>query len=257
MLAIISDIHGNTEALNAVLTDIAARKIKKIICLGDIIGYGAEPRQCVDIIRSKVTVCLMGNHDFAVLYEPSKFNVGAESACFWTRRQLEEEPDEALRSARFEFIGSLPVTYKMSGEELGLGEMVFLHGSPRRPINEYIFPDDIYNTPSKVQGYFERFGHVCFVGHTHLPGVFVETQDFYSPDELGWTFEINPSRKALINVGSIGQPRDHDNRACYVVLDRNKINFVRVPYDVDKVMKQILSIPDLDSYLGTRLKEGR
>ena len=158
MIAVISDIHSNTEALTAVLDDIAQRGITKIICLGDIVGYGPEPARCLDLVIQRAEVSLMGNHDYAVLYEPNNFNVGAESACFWTRQQLEDEPDKAKRDARWDFLGSLPVKHTMPGEELGLGELMFVHGSPRRPINEYIFPDDVYNNPNKLHGLFTAAG---------------------------------------------------------------------------------------------------
>ncbi|MCK4600893.1 MAG: metallophosphoesterase, partial [Phycisphaerae bacterium] len=145
MLAVISDIHSNTLALTAVLDDIAQRNVDKIFCLGDVLGYGPEPKECLDAVMSKATVTLMGNHDFAVLYEPNKFNIGAENACFWTRQQLEAETQDDARQARWQFLGNLPVKHAMDGKGYQMGELVFVHGSPRRPVNEYIFPDDIYN----------------------------------------------------------------------------------------------------------------
>ena len=126
----------------------------------------------------------MGNHDYAVLYEPNKFNIGAEAACYWTRQQLEDEPDAAARGGHWDFLGSMVVKHVLSGQEFGMGEMAFVHGSPRRPVNEYIFPDDVYNNPGKIGNAFDRLNGVCFVGHTHVPGVFIDTPDFYSPDEL-------------------------------------------------------------------------
>ena len=257
MLAIISDIHSNVEALSAVLDDIASREVKNIVCLGDVIGYGPDPGVCLDMVMERAAVTLMGNHDSAVMFEPSNFNMGAEAACFWTRQKLEEEPDNAKRCARWEFLGKLQSKHTMNGQEVGLGEMVFVHGSPRRPVNEYIFPDDVYNNPSKIRGLFERFNHLCFVGHTHVPGVFLDTPDFYSPDELEGVFEINPKRKSLINVGSVGQPRDRDSRASYVLVEPPLVRFVRVAYDVETVMEKVYAVGDLDDYLGTRLKEGR
>src|SRR5215471_2250759 len=107
--AVISDIHGNAEALKTVLADIDARKLERIICLGDIVGYGPEPLECVDLVRQRCEWSLMGNHDFGVLYEPTNFNPGAESAAFWTRDQFDQEPDEKLRAARYEFLGKLRV----------------------------------------------------------------------------------------------------------------------------------------------------
>jgi predicted phosphodiesterase len=257
MLAVISDIHSNVRALKAVLADIANRGAKQVICLGDVIGYGPEPRECLDLVMAYASVTLMGNHDYAVLYEPVKFNTSAESACFWTRQKLEDEPDAQKRAARWDFLGKLQVKHVVDGSEYGMGEMAFLHGSPRRPINEYVFPDDIYNNPAKIQGFFDRFSHLCFVGHTHVPGVFTQAPDFYSPDELEDAFEVDSNRKALINVGSVGQPRDRDNRACYVIVEDGAVRFVRVEYDVESVVKEVYAIPELDDYLGTRLKEGR
>ncbi len=199
----------------------------------------------------------MGNHDYAVLYEPVKFNVGAEAASFWTRSQLEDDPDIAKRNARWEYLGKMGVKYVIPGEKYGMGELVFVHGSPRRPINEYVFPDDIYSNPGKIQGLFDRFPHLCFVGHTHVPGVFIDTPDFYGPDELEGFFEVAPGKKAMINVGSVGQPRDRDPRASYALIEPNGVRFVRVPYPVEEVAQKVLAIKELDEFLGQRLKEGR
>jgi len=240
-----------------VLADIANRGAEKIICLGDVLGYGPQPKECLDLVRGNAAVTLMGNHDFAVLFEPAKFNVGAEAACYWTRRQLEEEPDVDLRNTRWDFLGNLELKHSLSGEPYGMGELMFSHGSPRRPINEYIFPDDIYNSPGKFQGIFDRFPHLCFVGHTHVPGVFTEAPDYYSPEELEGVYDVDPARKALVNVGSVGQPRDRDNRACYVLVEPGAIRFVRVEYDVEAVVKEVQAIGELDEFLGTRLKDGR
>ena len=237
--------------------DIAKRDVSRVFCLGDVIGYGPEPKECLDLIMAKASGTIMGNHDCAVLFEPHRFNLGAEAAAYWTRRQLEEEPDVDRRNARWDFLGKLPVKESWDGSEMGLSDLTFVHGSPRRPINEYIFPDDIFNSPHKVQGLFDRFEHLCFVGHTHVPGVFLDTPDFYSPDELEGVLEIDPVHKALINVGSVGQPRDRDNRASYALVTADQVQFVRVPYAVDAVAEKVYAIPELDDYQGTRLKEGR
>jgi predicted phosphodiesterase len=255
-VAVISDIHSNLEALTAVLADIDARGIKTILCLGDVIGYGPQPKECLDLVLSRCAITMMGNHDFAVMFEPNNFNMGAESAAYWTRQQLEDEPDKAARDRRWEFMGKVPVKMSLTAEQCPVGPAIMVHGSPRRPVNEYIFPDDIYNNPNKLQGLFDRIENVCLVGHTHLPGVFLSTPDFYTPDELGGVFKID-NHKALINVGSVGQPRDRDNRAGYVVLEKNLVRFVRVAYDVETTIAKVKGIADLDDYLGNRLREGR
>jgi predicted phosphodiesterase len=255
-IAVISDIHSNLPALKAVLADIDARGIGRIVCLGDVVGYGPQPIECVDLVRRRCERTLMGNHDFAVLFEPSNFNIGAEAACYWTRNVLanSDQPDE--RKARWEFLGSLPVKQGLDEGNSPIGATVLVHGSARRPVNEYIFPDDIYNNPHKLQGVFDRVKRLCLVGHTHVPGVFLTTPDFYSPDELGDVYKID-EHKAIINVGSVGQPRDRDVRASYVVLEEGAVRFVRVEYDVDETVRRIHAERELDDYLGSRLKEGR
>jgi diadenosine tetraphosphatase ApaH/serine/threonine PP2A family protein phosphatase len=249
MFAIISDIHANLEALTAVFSEIDRRGITEVICLGDVIGYGPNPMECLDIVRQRCRVTLMGNHDFAVLYEPYNFNSGAEQASFWTRQQFEDDSDAARRADRWKHLGSLPVKYRTS-------DFLAVHASPRRPINEYIFPDDIYTNPAKFQSIFERFDRVCFVGHTHVPGVFLEGPDFYSPDELDNRFDLG-DEKAIVNVGSVGQPRDRDPRSSFAIVQPSGIEFVRVAYDVETTVKKIAANQQLDSFLGTRLLDGR
>lgn len=278
MIAIVSDIHGNLEAFTVVLEEIARRGITDIVCLGDVVGYGPNPMECLDLVIQKCKVALMGNHDFAVFYEPFNFNSGAEQASYWTRGRFESDPDRVRGANRWKFLGNLPARVRTN-------EFVAVHASPRRPINEYIFPDDIYTNPTKFVSIFERFERLCFVGHTHVPGVFLEGPDFYSPDELDYKFEIT-DEKAIVNVGSVGQPRDRDPRSSFVILHApgeigfgggsnggggggggpkpsptnpggGTIEFVRLPYDVDTTVKKVEAIPELDNFLGTRLLDGR
>jgi diadenosine tetraphosphatase ApaH/serine/threonine PP2A family protein phosphatase len=249
MLAIVSDIHGNLEAFSVVLEEITRRGITEIVCLGDVVGYGPNPMECLDLVSQRCKTTLMGNHDFAVFYEPFNFNSGAEQACFWTRSQFEADPDVQRRADRWKFLGNLPARVRNP-------DFVAVHASPRRPINEYIFPDDIYTSPTKFVSIFERFDKLCFVGHTHVPGVFLEGPDFFSPDELDYKYEIT-DEKAIVNVGSVGQPRDRDPRSSFVVLNEKTIEFVRLAYDVDTTVKKVEAIPELDNFLGTRLLDGR
>jgi len=257
MFAVISDIHSNLEALTTVLADIEDRGIKTIYCLGDVIGYGPSPKECLDLIIEKTKWCILGNHDYATLYEPTNFNYGAEQASFWTREVLEAEEEKQPRDRRWSFLGALPMRRAL---KIKLGKHAatidFVHASPRRPINEYIFPDDVYTNPVKVRVLFERVKHICFVGHTHLPGVFLEEPDFYLPDELDDVYPIVDNEKAIINIGSIGQPRDRDNRSSYVYVDKNEVNFVRLEYDFETTAKKIKAIEQLDSFHGDRLREG-
>lgn len=251
MFAIISDIHSNLEALRAVLADIDRRKIETIYCLGDIIGYGPDPAECLDLVGERVKWSLCGNHDHAVFYEPANFNVAAERAAFWTRSALEEETDTARRNWRWRFLGGLSPRTEMDG-------LLFVHGSPRKPINEYLFPDDVYTAPQKLMANFERMTHLtCFCGHTHVPGVFVDDPYFEPPDELGDCRFTIGDEKVIINVGSVGQPRDRDPRAAYVTVDGDQVEFIRVEYNIQVTAKRIQNNPHLDDFLGARLFEGK
>jgi predicted phosphodiesterase len=258
MFAVVSDIHSNIEALTTVLADIEKRGIKTIYCLGDVIGYGPNPRECLDLIIEKTKWCVLGNHDYAVFYEPTNFNYGAERASFWTREVLETEELAERRDKCWSFLGALPMRRTLK-TKLGPNSATvdFVHASPRKPVNEYIFPDDVYTNPLKVSLLFERVKHVCFVGHTHLPGVFLDEPDFYMPDELEDVYPIIDDEKAIINIGSVGQPRDKDNRASYVFVDENEVRFVRLAYDFETTANKIRAIEQLDNFNADRLREGR
>ncbi len=248
-IAIISDIHANLEALTSVLADIDTRGVKRIICLGDVVGYGPNPLECIDTVIDRCEFSLMGNHDFAIFFEPYNFNTAAENAAFWTRAQFEADTDIQRRNRRWKYVGSMPT--RMSNDRF-----VCFHGSPRKPINEYVFPDDIYTAPQKMAAIFDRFEKLCFVGHTHVPGVFIPDPDFYAPEELNNRYTLTDER-AMINVGSVGQPRDRNPNASYAILHDDALEFIRVPYDVQKTVDKIRSTDALDNFLGARLLDGR
>jgi len=258
MFAIISDIHSNLEALTVVLEDAENRGAETIYCLGDVVGYGPNPKECLDLVIEKTSSSVLGNHDYAVLYEPTNFNLGAEQATYWTRETLERETDQTKSSNRWTYLGDQQMRWTLNAT---LGDVKatldFVHASPRRPINEYLFPDDVFTSPGKINALFELTKHICFIGHTHLPGVFLDDPDFYTPEELGGVYPIIEDEKAIINVGSVGQPRDKDNRASYVCVEDNKVHFVRVEYDYETTVKKIYDIDCLDDFEGDRLIEGR
>ncbi len=258
MFAVISDIHSNLEALSMVLEDIEKREIKTIYCLGDIVGYAANPKECLDLVIEKTQACVLVNHDYAVIVEPTNFNLGAEQASFWTREMLELEGSEENRNKRWSYLGDQRMRWTLEQKSGDINaHFAFVHASPRKPINEYVFPDDVYTAPGKINGLFEKVKHLCFIGHTHLPGVFLEDPDFYTPDELGNVYPILDDEKAIINVGSVGQPRDRDPRASYVYVDEDKVNFVRLEYDFEKTAKKIYKVDSLDNFEGDRLYEGK
>jgi predicted phosphodiesterase len=254
--AIISDIHGNLDSLEAVLADIEHQRVDQIVCLGDIIGYGPNPRECLDRAMT-FDQCILGNHDQGALFDPEGFSNTAEQAIFWTRSQLESGPNggdngdaEAAqrRAKRWEFLCLLPRTRRDD-------PFLFVHGSARNPLNEYVFPEDVYNKP-KLDKIFGMIPQYCFQGHTHVPGVFTASGTFLSPDDLVNGYRLG-DQKVMVNVGSVGQPRDGDSRACYVLLCDETVSFRRVTYPVERTVAKIHAIPELDNFLGDRLLEGR
>lgn len=249
LYALISDIHSNLEALNAVLADIQQFHPDKIFCLGDVVGYGPNPCECIDLAM-ECDICILGNHDQGALFDPEGFNAGAERAIFWTRAQLEQATDPKFE-LRWQFLGERPRTHREGTDFL------FVHGSARNPLNEYVFPEDIYN-PRKMERIFQIVDKYVFQGHTHVPGVFSENLTFHSPSDLNYEYTLD-GNKTMINVGSVGQPRDGDPRACYVLLDTDAstIKYRRLDYDVDTTVQKIYAIPELDRFLGDRLRVGR
>jgi predicted phosphodiesterase len=248
MRAIISDIHSNLEALQAVLADVERHGVKDVYCLGDVVGYGPDPRDCLDLVMG-CKVVLLGNHDQGAIFDPQNFNGAAERAIYWTRDQLEAPiPNRPRSERRWEFLGECPRTYKEEG-------ILFVHASPRHPLNDYIFPEDVYNQ-AKMDRLFRLIDRYCFHGHTHVPGVITDTFQFYAPEDFDGSYRLD-GRKTFVNVGSVGQPRDGDWRACYVLLDGETVRYRRVEYDVEKTIQKIYDTPDLDNFLGDRLRDGR
>ncbi|MSR18296.1 MAG: metallophosphoesterase [Phycisphaerales bacterium] len=254
--AIISDVHSNLSALETVLSHIDGQRVDRIISLGDIVGYGPDPVECVDLVASRCEWSLMGNHDFGVLYEPTNFNAAAEQSAYWTRRQLDGETNRATAEKRWNFLGRLRV-------RVAFGSYLCVHGTPRRPINEYLFPEDVVNSVIKMRQIFERIDLYCLVGHTHVPGIFTDEPDFYCPSDFENVYTMRLGEKVIINPGSVGQPRDSDPRASYAILEAevdgqaDKVEFFRLDYDIERTVKRIHNTPELHDWLGDRLRQGR
>lgn len=261
-VALISDIHSNTEALTNVLADIQSQGIHEIYCLGDLVGYGPNP---VEIVKEAMNwkVALMGNHDEAVIKEAYGFNPVAKAAITWTRNQLKPGfLSGGGKRDRWKFLCNLGLSHKEDGA-------LFVHGSPRDPTMEYILRSDCVDltggVPEKIRDIFTRFDRLCFVGHTHDPGVITEESKFLSPKECApvgdkgdtWEYRFETGKKYVINLGSVGQPRDGDTRSCYAIYHGDRVTWRRVEYDYRKVMDRIFSIPELDPRAGERLALGR
>ena len=149
------------------------------------------------------------------MFDPDGFNPVALRAIYWTRNELDASTGSAsLIAKRWDFIGELPVRHQD-------GDFMFVHGSPRDPTNEYVFPEHAYDE-RKMANLFRRVPKYCFQGHTHIPGIFTEGGDFISPEECDYKYAFG-EMKLMVNVGSVGQPRDNDPRACYVILTDNSV----------------------------------
>ena len=229
---VISDVHANSTALEAVLQDVSENASQDshydaVWCLGDLVGYGPDPNECIQRVRSlPQMVCLIGNHDLAALGDIplSRFNKDARDIAAWTQKTLTEENRDFLRS--------LPST-------LTVGEFTLAHGSPRQPVWEYILEQ--YTADRN----FEKFQtDYCLVGHSHLPLIFHrQSEDEYAlPVQLepGDILQLTP--RIILNPGSVGQPRDLDPRASYAVLDTEALTWEnrRTRYDVAEVQLRIL-----------------
>ena len=248
--AIISDIHGNLEALQAVLADARGQGVEEIFCLGDIIGYGPNPCECLDLVIEKCRVCLLGNHDQGALFDPEGFNTGAERAIFWTRDQLENPRGDRG-------VDRPPLGFSWAPCPARIATANGCSSTARRATRStnMSFPEDIYNQ-KKMEKLFSLVEFGCFQGHTHVPGVFTESRNFMTPDETGYVYQYE-QQKFMCNVGSVGQPRDGDPRPCYVIQEPHQLTFRRVEYDPNVTANKIYNIPDLDDFLGDRIKQGR
>jgi diadenosine tetraphosphatase ApaH/serine/threonine PP2A family protein phosphatase len=247
--AFISDIHGNLEALEAVLEDIRLRGLEDVYCLGDIVGYGPDPVACTDVIRKVARVTILGNHDEALVKGAYGFNEVARAAMDWTRRQLRPSWLRPGSHRRWKFLTSLPLRHQLDG-------ILLVHGSPREPTSEYILPRSVEWPPGGFfQDLFASFEGVCLVGHTHIAGIFEEGPSFTPQSALEGPFRPE-GRKVIINVGSVGQPRDQDPRSCYLSLRDGAFEFHRVEYPVATTQAKIRAVGALDERLAQRLAEG-
>jgi diadenosine tetraphosphatase ApaH/serine/threonine PP2A family protein phosphatase len=248
--AIVSDIHANLEALQMVLQDITQRGIKDILCLGDVIGYGPNPREALFIAMERFEFTLMGNHEEAVLFNPVGFNWKAEASASWTREQLNlrDRPKEENHKL-WDFVGGLKPS-RLEEER----KILFVHASPSEPLKEYILPADA-GSPDVMERIFSKLSWVGFGGHTHHPGIFTEDGRFIRQSSLNGPFDLEGGRY-FVNVGSVGQPRDGDPRACYAIFDGKTIEYRRIAYDFQATAQKILQTRKLPKELGQRLAVG-
>lgn len=251
MIAIISDVHGNLEALDAVLADIDRRGAERVWCLGDLVGYGPDPAACVARVLDRCERVLMGNHDHAMLFGSVGFNEAARASLDYARRCLEPSWRSLPGTRRrWRALRALPLEIREEG-------IACYHASPRDPLNEYLLRTDCQTNRDKLREALRKIDGLCVVGHTHVAGVITERFEFLAPDELIGGYLVGPQAKAIVNAGSVGQPRDGDPRASYCTVDADhRVRIVRVDYDRDATTKKIRRTKSLAPQLAERLERG-
>jgi predicted phosphodiesterase len=251
MIALISDIHANLAALEAVIADIdSVGEVERIYCLGDVIGYGPQPVECLELAAKRCSLILLGNHEHAVLHGPFLFNPRARRAIEWTKEAIVDQTRPIRRKQLWDLLENLPMRHQ-------IGEVLLVHGSPRDPVMEYVLESDLWegSDPTKIDEIFDGFDRLCFVGHSHRPGIFTQDRCFLPSNDVPDGFDVSDS-KYVVNVGSVGQPRDRDPRACYVLYTGDAIYFRRVEYDVEVTAAAIRANEALGDHLADRLFKG-
>jgi len=238
--AVFSDVHGNLPGLEAILADIERREIRRTLCLGDLVGYGPSPNEVALLVRDRGIPCLMGNYDQGIgfetgdcgcVYKTDEQRAEGAASLAWTQEVASGEVKTYLRTLEDHFVLKTPD-----------GEMLAVHGSPRR-INEYLFEDRPASAMERMAREYP-FPAILF-GHTHLP---------YARQVGGTTF---------VNVGSGGRPKDGDWRVCYAIVDpallslsEGFVAFVRVPYDYERLQRELAATPLITSFAGPAAQEG-
>lgn len=244
--AFVSDIHGNLAALQAVLADIEKHNPDEIICLGDTVGYGPEPNECLALVRKHCTTILMGNHEHAVLHGAEHFTPLAQQAIDWTANQLRDPSSLA-------YLASLQPSCTAENN-------MYCHGSMRDPLLDYVREaDSPWMMHRLIQTLQEDFGEImaCFVGHNHRAFLGTEVGFLHphdEPPEPRTRFRIL-GQKLYVSVGSVGQPRDGNPRSSYLLYDGESVEYHRVEYDIERTVNLIREV-GLPEFLADRLLYG-
>ncbi len=228
---IISDIHSNLEALQKTFEILGNEHVDEVVCLGDIVGYGANPNECVEIIKSKCSIVLLGNHDAAIADERTtkRFNPMAQQAIAWTTQHITDEHKR--------FLSQLPYTHSRD-------RVLFVHATPSFP-DHWKYISSAETAIDELEQFTER---ICFIGHSHTPGIY---------GSLGKMVSINPKDRFIINVGSVGQPRDGNPMLSFGIFDATQWTYraIRAEYDVETARRKITDA-GLPAELGLRLIHG-
>lgn len=256
MIALISDLHSNQEALEAALRDLDAQRPEAVYCLGDVVGYGASPREVMELARSRCAAVLQGNHDAALLdlRDATGFNERALRALEWTRAALDPEREENVDL--WDWLGALQPAMELDPGD-GAETVHLVHASPKDPLGEYLLPALAADAAKLASNFAAVRRRLTFFGHTHHPGYFAEGAPFVRATGSEFRLRLEPARRYLINVGSVGQPRDGDPRLAYVLLEGGEVRWRRVEYDVRSASSRIERAGGLPRSLASRLLEGR
>ncbi|HBR15370.1 MAG TPA: metallophosphoesterase [Candidatus Omnitrophica bacterium] len=238
--AVLSDIHGNLEALQAVIQACRQQRVEAFLCVGDTVGYGANPQECLEILRGLKAISVAGNHDWAVSgkLDFSYFTEDGQAAVLWTRNKIAFE--------QFNYLNSLELVYKNE-------DVILAHGSLDQPA-QFNYLEDL---PQAQEAFPLMDRGICFVGHTHVPRIFIQRgEKSYFTQIL--EMELSADDKYIVNVGSVGQPRDGNSLASYGIYDTGMamIDIKRVPYDIPTAQRKILEA-GLPEHLAERLALGR
>ncbi|NLG16908.1 MAG: metallophosphoesterase family protein [Fibrobacter sp.] len=242
-VAFISDIHANLEALEAVLKDIDGQRVDEVICLGDIVGYGANPNECVEIVSKRCPVTLLGNHDAAAvdLLSTQNFNIHAKIAIEWTSKNLKKESGQFLKSLPYKSLRP---------------PMTLVHATPYEP-NMWYYITSLEEAAFNFQ-FFDT--QICFIGHTHIPIIIVldKNKELYVHQDSSIRLSDVEGARLLINIGSVGQPRDRNPKSCYGIFDSDEGTFFyrRVAYNIEKSQMK-MKRSRMPEFLISRLEDGR
>lgn len=239
--AILTDVHANLPALKAVLDRCRALAVDRYVCLGDSVGYAANPNECCELLRERVAFSLLGNHDAAVSgrMDYEYYYPAARYALDWTRQRLD--------AANLAWLESLPYNVRE-------GDVEYCHGSPLEPEQyDYIF---LTEQAAELLPIWGSLAELTLIGHSHLPRAYELTPNSVR-GVLAEEVRIHPGRKYLVSIGSVGQPRDGDPRACFGVHDdeAKTVTFHRVEYDIDDAARRVLHA-GLSSHFANRLYQG-
>lgn len=240
-VALLADVHANLEALEAVLADIETQAVDQLYSLGDVIGYGCDPLACLDLIEQSCSVKLMGNHEYVVLGRSplDNLNANARDSIIWTKEQMTEQS--------LAFISTFGMIHVDDNA-------AYVHASPDLPDQWHY----LLSVEDAVPAFAATASRLVFFGHTHLPIIFSQGGNGQIKSKAGHSFEPDAENRYLVNVGSVGQPRDNDNRACYVIFDADagEITYRRVPYDIERTQEKLIDAR-MPRLLIERLVAGR